>query len=123
MIQRVLLKLCPPSLRKPAFEVAERTSNICRIMLFGSSIEARCTDNSDIDIAVFGNKDKGRYIDSKEFRDFKSAIFRFDWNQDYDVLYFVDGIEYNAAIMNDINKGVEIYRRNVLRCFSICNIK
>ena len=58
MIQRVLLKLCPPSLRKPAFEVAERTSNICRIMLFGSSIEARCTDNSDIDIAVFGNKDR-----------------------------------------------------------------
>ncbi len=94
-------------------EVAERTSNICRIMLFGSSIEDRCTDNSDIDIAVFGNKDKGRYIDSKEFRDFKSAIFRFDWNQDYDVLYFVDGKEYNAAIMNDINKGVEIYRGNV----------
>ena len=35
---------------------AEKAKNISRIMLFGSSIEERCTEESDIDIAVFGKK-------------------------------------------------------------------
>ena len=33
-----------------------KTKSINRIVLFGSSIEDRCTEQSDIDIAVFGNK-------------------------------------------------------------------
>lgn len=40
---------------------AEKAKNISRIMLFGSSIEDRCTEESDIDIAVFGEKTRGRY--------------------------------------------------------------
>lgn len=92
-------------------EQARKTKNINKIILFGSSIDERCTENSDIDIAVFGSLPKSRYIDSKEFRVFKSALFKFDWDQDYDVLYFKDDTVYHDAIMDDINKGVEIYRR------------
>ena len=92
-------------------EQARKAKGIYRIMLFGSSLEERCTQNSDIDIAVFGTKTKGKYIDSKEFRDFKSSLFRFDWDQDYDVLYFKEGDVYQDAIMSDISQGVEIFRR------------
>lgn len=92
-------------------EQAKKTKHIQRIMLFGSSLEERCTGDSDIDIAVFGDKTKGSYIDSKEFRDFKSSLFSFDWNQDYDVLYFKDKEPYKADIIMNINNGVEIFRR------------
>lgn len=90
---------------------AEKAKNISRIMLFGSSIEERCTEESDIDIAVFGKKNRGRYIDSKEFADFKYNLFCFDWDQNYDVLYFKEDNKSQASIMQDINNGVEIFRR------------
>ena len=92
-------------------EMAKKASNIHRIMLFGSSTEDRCTETSDIDIAVFGDKPKGSYIDSNEFKAFKRALFSFDWDQDYDVLYFKENAKNEYAIMNDINRGIEIYRR------------
>ena len=79
--------------------------------MFGSSLEERCTEESDIDIAVFGSKTKGSYIDSSEFRSFKRGLFSFDWNQDYDVLYFKESTEKDDPIMTDIYEGVEIYRR------------
>lgn len=92
-------------------EQAEKAKNINRIVLFGSSIEDRCTKDSDIDIAVFGDKTRGKYLDSKEFGTFKSSLFKFDWDQDYDVLYFKEDSDFDSDIMRDINNGVEIYRR------------
>jgi predicted nucleotidyltransferase len=92
-------------------EQAKKTENIRRIVLFGSSLEERCTDRSDIDIAVFGTKSKGSYIDSREFKLFKKGLFQFDWDQDYDVLYFSENRKNTGDIMTDISKGVEIYRR------------
>ena len=92
-------------------EQAKEAKNIRRIMLFGSALEERCSERSDIDIAVFGTKAKGSYIDSKEFREFKRGLFRFDWDQDYEVLYFKDDEDCKAAIMTDIRRGVEIFRR------------
>lgn len=93
-------------------EQAKKTKHICKIMLFGSSIETCCKKDSDIDIAVFGDKNKSAYIDSKEFRDFKKGLFQYDWNQDYDVLYFKNAKDYRDNIMSDINHGVEIFRRD-----------
>ena len=92
-------------------EQAKAAKNIRRIMLFGSALEDRCTERSDIDIAVFGDKSKSSYIDSKEFKAFKSGLFRFDWDQDYDVLYFKDNEEGKDAIMHEICRGIEIFRR------------
>ena len=88
---------------------AEKCENISRIMLFGSSIEERCNDRSDIDIAVFGKLSKNRYLDSTEFRQFHDQVYLFDMNQDYDILYFKDGQEYKDSIMEEINRGAEIY--------------
>ncbi len=94
-------------------EQAKKTKHIQRIMLFGSTLEERCTGDSDIDIAVFGDKTRGRYLDSKEFNLFKSGLFRFDWEQNYDVLYFTEGHDNGSEIMMNINNGVEIFKRTV----------
>ena len=91
--------------------LAKNCKNISRIVLFGSSLEHRCTDRSDIDIAVFGDQTKGKYLKSKEFKDFQRQIFLYDMNQDYDILYFTDGKKGNDLIMQDISAGLEIYMR------------
>lgn len=90
---------------------AEQCKHINRIMLFGSSLEERCTDKSDIDIAVFGDKTREKYLVSKEFKDFHRRVFRYDMDQEYDILYFVDGKKYDGMIMQNIHNGLEIYRR------------
>ena len=90
---------------------AKACPNVSKIVLFGSALEERCTEKSDIDIAVFGDAPKGRYLNSKEFRDFRGRIFQYDLNQDYDVLYFEDKKRHADRIMDDINKGIELYRR------------
>jgi len=90
---------------------AEKCKNIERIMLFGSSLEERCTERSDIDIAVFGKQKKGKYLISSEYKNFLHNIFIYDMDQDYDIIYFEDGKNNEDRIMIDINKGVELYRR------------
>ncbi len=89
---------------------AEKCKNILRIILFGSSIEERCTDRSDIDIAVFGKMKKTKYLDSKEFKSFQDGVFMYDFDQDYDILYFQEDRKNHDLILDDINKGIEIYR-------------
>lgn len=92
---------------------AKKCSNISRIVLFGSAIETRCTSESDIDVAIFGKKSQGEYLRSKEFKDFQRSIFSFenDFTQDYDILYFCENGKNDAKILNDINRGSEIFRR------------
>jgi predicted nucleotidyltransferase len=82
-------------------------------MLFGSSIEERCNENSDIDIAVFGDMQKVKYLRSKEYDRFHAGVVSYggDFIQDYDILYFCNNKIYDDSIMDDILNGVEIYRR------------
>ena len=96
---------------KNVSDQAEKCKNISRIVLFGSSTEERCTDLSDIDIAVFGQMPKAKYLGSKEFKRFQDGLFLYDLNQDYDILYFRDGQDHSDPIMTDIGRGTEIYRR------------
>lgn len=92
---------------------AKKCSNISRVVLFGSALETRCTEKSDIDIAVFGEESEAKYLRSKEFKNFQRQLFSFEdsFSQDYDILYFREDKPSNSVIMNDINKGTEIYRR------------
>lgn len=90
---------------------AAKCDHIERVVLFGSSLEERCTKASDIDIAVFGTQPKKKYLLSQEFKRFHDDVFLFDLAQDYDILYFSSAEETKADILNDINRGVEIYRR------------
>ena len=44
---------------------AQKCDYIDKIILFGSSLEDRCRDDSDIDLAIFGNQPEGKCLTSK----------------------------------------------------------
>ena len=91
-------------------DAAQKCRYIDRIILFGSSIEDRCTKESDVDIAVFGNTSKTRCLTSKEYKDFTHQLYRFDdHSQSYDILYFKTGSANNSYIRREISKGEVIY--------------
>jgi hypothetical protein len=52
-------------------------------------------------------------LKSKEYDRFHSGVVCYggDFTQDYDILYFCEGKVCDDDIMDDILKGVEIYRR------------
>ena len=80
-----------------------------KIVLFGSSIREDCTDESDIDIAVFGTVTKRRCLTSASWRKFINSLYDFDFSQHYDVLYFKSSSPNNSRIMEDIKKGTVLY--------------
>lgn len=85
---------------------------IDKVVLFGSSISEDCTEESDIDIAVFGNQPKAKCLRSASYLRFVSNLSTFDnLSQRYDILYFKSGKKDRSFIMNEINKGVVLYAR------------
>ncbi len=91
-------------------DAAKNCKYIDRIVLFGSALEDRCTDQSDVDIAVFGNVSKNRCLTSKGYNDFARQLYRFDdFSQTYDILYFKTGSYDNNFIRQQIEKGEVIY--------------
>lgn len=95
---------------------AEKCNKIDAIVLFGSSLEDRCKEESDIDIAVISKYTVSRLCQYKSFRDFTDSMYSIDMNQNYDILYFksldeiVKEIE-KAEICNELlQKGKVIYR-------------
>ena len=94
-------------------DAAKKCDFIERVVLFGSSIEDRCKESSDIDIAVFGNQIRSKALTSKKYERFARQIFAFNnFDQDYDILYFKSGSNIKNLIMNDINKGEVLYERS-----------
>lgn len=86
-------------------------NQIEKIVLFGSSLEERCTESSDVDIAVFGRYPKSRMFRLKSYQDFIKAVVTFGKWQDYDVLYFDASRENTDNIIREINKGEILYER------------
>jgi predicted nucleotidyltransferase len=94
--------------------VAPKCRSIHKIVLFGSSIEERCTERSDIDIAIFGSMSEYRFLTSNSYGVFADSLFAYaDFLQDYDILYFKEGVKkYDRCdIMRDIMSGEVIYER------------
>ena len=93
-------------------DAAKKCDYIDRIILFGSALEERCEERSDIDLAIFGNQTKGRCLDSKKFRRFSDQLAMFDdFNQTYDLLYFKTGKAYDGLIMDRIAEGEVLYEK------------
>ncbi len=93
-------------------DAASKCDLIDRIILFGSSLETRCTQDSDIDLAIFGNQSEYKALRSKKYDAFTSQIFSYDDSgQSYDLLYFVSGKRYRGMIMDNIENGELIYER------------
>lgn len=86
-------------------------SDIDKIILFGSTLEERCKDISDIDIAIFGDKTESRFLKSKQFEQFERELYGFGEFQDYDILYFQNGRKKEAKVLEDIRSGEVIYQK------------
>lgn len=97
---------------KNIVDAAQKCDCIDRIVLFGSSIQERCTEGSDIDIAVFGNQVPSRALASTKYERFARQLYDFDDHaQAYDILYFKTGGRNNSPILHDINEGEILYDR------------
>lgn len=93
-------------------DAATKCDIIEKVILFGSSIEDRCKEGSDIDIAVFGKQIRSKALTSKKYGNFIRQIYAFsDYDQDYDILYFKSGSNVKSLIMDDIQKGEVLYER------------
>ena len=93
-------------------DAAHKCNVIDKVILFGSALENRCREESDIDLAVFGSQPKGKCLTSKAFKRFYDQLIQFDnMHQSYDVLYFRTGANINSPIMREIAGGEVIYDR------------
>lgn len=100
---------------KKILEIASICPKIDYIYIFGSSVEERCTEKSDIDIAIVSNVIRSKLFRSKDYRDFILKLYSINTEQDYDILQFnsIKTIqESKDAVCSDIlTKGKLIYRR------------
>lgn len=93
-------------------EAAKECDYIDRIVLFGSSVDSRCTDESDIDLAVYGNQTKYKCLTSKKYNAFAERLYSFDnHRQSYDLLYFKTDTVKNSRLQEEISNGEVIYAR------------
>lgn len=93
---------------------ASNCDAIDKIYLFGSSKETRCREDSDVDIAVFGNITKSQMYKRAGYRKFRNGIYSFLKDgkfQDYDILYFRTGTNDTSEILKDVYNGELIYHR------------
>ena len=93
-------------------DAAKKCDLIDQIVLFGSSIEERCRESSDMALAVFGNQSPSRALESRKYEQFSRQISSFDnYSQVYDILYFRSGGAQKSPILEEISKGEIIYAK------------
>ena len=65
---------------------ASLCKKIDMLILYGSALEDRCTEKSDIDIAVVSKYPISKLCKLKSFHDFTTYVYKFNMNQEYDFL-------------------------------------
>ena len=104
---------------KHIIDTAKNCPDIDAIMLFGSVLEERCKEKSDIDIVIISKKTVNALSNRKSFNDFIKDLYLLDFSQEYDFLYFksIDEIRQKkdeAPICKELTeKGKIIYKRQV----------
>lgn len=108
-------------IKKEHIENIINSATLCKqiseIILFGSSLEERCTDKSDIDIVIISNISLNKLSQTKSFDKFMNSLYSYDMEQEYDRLYFksikeIEEKKDDIPICNElIQKGKVIYRR------------
>ena len=95
-----------------AIDKISELKEISKAILFGSALEERCTEDSDIDIALFGEMTENRFFSRKDVSDFKYALAKgCGLREAYDILYFQNkDYDSDSLIMIEIReKGQTIY--------------
>ena len=100
---------------KKIIMIAQNCNKIDYIYVFGSSVEERCKEQSDIDLAIISNVTRAKLFQSKEYDEFLDTLYDIDIEQDYDILQFnsVEALKTRKdfVCMDILNKGKMIYKR------------
>lgn len=99
-------------------ESASACTRICRIILFGSAIENRCQEDSDIDMLVVSDTTRSRLYKDRGYQEFLKRLHAIDgYEQMYDVIC-VHGMEEvyqkqdSVSLFRDVIEcGQTLYRR------------
>ena len=97
-------------------KAASLCRNIDMLILYGSALENRCDEKSDIDIAIVSKYPISKLCKLKSFHDFTTYVYKYNMNQEYDFLYYKSYDEINKnkdseMIASEImKKGKIIYR-------------
>ena len=98
-------------------DTAKNCHDIDAIMLFGSVLDMRCKEKSDIDIVIISKKSVNALGNRKSFNEFIKNLYLMDFSQEYDFLYFksIDEIYQKrdeVPICKELSeKGQIIYKR------------
>lgn len=91
---------------------------IDQIILFGSSLNSDCKENSDIDVVIISKASVSKLSQNKRYRAYWERIYRLDsFKTDYDILYFtsyediVSKKEQVPICKEIIEKGKIIYHK------------
>lgn len=100
---------------KKIIKIAKICDKIDYIYLFGSSVEERCTDESDIDLAIISNVSAFKLCNRSSYREFKERLYAIDTDQEYDRLQFnsLKAIRNSKEpiCLDIISKGKLLYQR------------
>ena len=100
---------------KKIIKIAKICDKIDYIYLFGSSVEERCTDESDIDLAIISNDSASKLCNRSSYREFKERLYAIDTDQEYDRLQFnsLKAIRNSKEpiCLDIISKGKLLYQR------------
>ena len=100
-------------------DYASKCKYIDYIILFGSSVEDRCKEASDIDIAIISNTTRSKLFKSSTYDKFISDLYKINITQEYDILQFNsmnDIIQRKDNICSEIQrKGQTIYQRRGIK--------
>lgn len=97
-------------------ESAEKCDKIDAIVLFGSALEDRCKEDSDIDFAIISKHTVSSLCRYKSFHEFSSQLYSKDLDQDYDILYFksleeIEDKKDHVGVCKELaQKGKVIYK-------------
>ncbi|MCR4755824.1 MAG: hypothetical protein K5868_09925 [Lachnospiraceae bacterium] len=100
-------------------DTASQCSKIDAIILFSSTLDERCRDDSDIDIVIISNATLSVLSRQKSFTKFKKDLYLKNMSQKYDFLYFksmdeIKSQQDKSPLCNElVRNGQFIYRKQV----------
>lgn len=112
--------------RQQIEEIISKASDcaiIDQIILFGSSLNSDCKENSDIDVVIISKASVSKLSQNKRYRAYWERIYKLDsFQTEYDVLYFtsyedIERKKEQVPVCKEIiEKGKIIYHKEGEDC-------
>lgn len=109
--QDILVSSIKEEYVKNIINCASLCNKIDTIILFGSVLEERCTEKSDIDFVVVSKYTVSQLERLKSFNNFISSIYGTEYIQDYDILYMKSLNEIKEKSIQSLSIYSEIEKK------------